>query len=85
MADQGEDGSHFKALIVNFKHSMWPSLFRIQGFLSEFMTPTVKAFDGQELRTFYSLPEFIEWKKQHHNAIGWSVVLGCRLKLVNGF
>ena len=33
MTDQDTDGSHIKGLILNFIHSFWPSLVRINGFL----------------------------------------------------
>ncbi len=42
MADQDHDGSHIKGLVINFLHAYWPSLFRIPGFLCEFITPIVK-------------------------------------------
>jgi len=33
MADQDNDGSHIKGLILNFFHMFWPSLCKIKGFL----------------------------------------------------
>ena len=33
MADQDDDGTHIKGLIFNLFHSLWPSLYKIDGFL----------------------------------------------------
>lgn len=43
MADQDHDGSHIKGLVVNMLHWYNESLLRVPGFLSEFITPIVKA------------------------------------------
>lgn len=68
MADQDQDGSHIKGLLINFIHHNWPSLLKLP-FLEEFITPIVKATRGNEELKFYSLPEFEEWKTNTQN---WS-------------
>ena len=84
MADQDQDGSHIKGLIINFIHSMWPDLIKRPGFLCEFITPIVKVFKKlkdkdigtnkkREEKSFYTLPEFIEWKREHNDAKGYTV------------
>lgn len=66
MTDQDQDGSHIKGLLINFIHHNWPTLLR-RPFMEEFITPIVKASKkGKEL-SFYSLPEFEEWKKSQNN------------------
>ncbi|OHT08318.1 putative DNA topoisomerase 2 [Tritrichomonas foetus] len=73
MTDQDQDGSHIKGLIINFIHSMWPELIKQKGFLCEFVTPIVKVFKGNTSKAFYTLPEFIQWKKEHDDAKGYSI------------
>ena len=41
MADQDQDGSHIKGLVINFIHHNWPNLLR-HNFVEEFITPIVK-------------------------------------------
>ena len=41
MADQDQDGSHIKGLVINFIHHNWPRLLQ-HGFVEEFITPLVK-------------------------------------------
>ena len=42
MADQDHDGSHIKGLVINLFSTFWPSLLKLPGFLTEFITPIVK-------------------------------------------
>ncbi|XP_064646411.1 DNA topoisomerase 2-alpha-like isoform X2 [Lineus longissimus] len=72
MADQDQDGSHIKGLLVNFFHHNWPALLR-SSFLEEFITPIVKVTKNKREVSFYSLPEFEEWKKDTPNWPSWRV------------
>jgi len=66
MTDQDQDGSHIKGLLINFVHHFWPSLLR-HNFLEEFITPIVKVTKGKTEKSFYSIPEFDEWKTETEN------------------
>lgn len=72
MTDQDQDGSHIKGLLINFIHYNWPELLR-QNFLEEFITPIVKAKKRKEVFSFFSLPEFEEWKQNTPNHHTYSV------------
>uniref|UniRef100_A0A4W4HHR6 DNA topoisomerase 2 n=1 Tax=Electrophorus electricus TaxID=8005 RepID=A0A4W4HHR6_ELEEL len=72
MTDQDQDGSHIKGLLINFFHHNWPSLLK-HTFLEEFITPIVKATKNKQEVSFYSIPEFEEWKKQTENHKTWHI------------
>ena len=74
MADQDHDGSHIKGLVINFIHHFWPSLLDVPGFLQQFITPIVKCTKGKKSETFFTLPEYEEWKEGTGNdAKGWAI------------
>jgi len=74
MADQDFDGSHIKGLVINFIHHFWPSLLDIPGFLQQFITPIVKCTKGKKSETFFTLPEYEEWKETTGNeGKGWGI------------
>lgn len=73
MADQDHDGSHIKGLVINFIHHFWPTLLDVPGFLQQFITPIVKCTKGKKSETFFTLPEYEEWKASTgNNAKGWT-------------
>jgi len=73
MADQDHDGSHIKGLVMNLFHAEWPGLMR-SGFLCTLLTPILKASKGKTVMSFYSLPEFQQWKETLGNGLsGWKV------------
>ena len=73
MADQDQDGSHIKGLLINFVHHFWPSLLKLDDFIVEFITPIVKATKGSKAHTFFTLPEFSTWVEETANTKGWAI------------
>jgi DNA topoisomerase-2 len=74
MTDQDVDGSHIKGLIINFIHTFWPSLIKLNGFMTEFITPIIKATKKNEVLSFYTLPEYKEWiEKNNINLKLWKI------------
>lgn len=71
MADQDHDGSHIKGLLMNLFHTEWPGLMH-SGFLCTLLTPILKATKGKSTLSFYSLPEFLQWKETNSLA-GWKI------------
>ena len=74
MTDQDVDGSHIKGLIINFIHTFWPSLIKLNGFMRQFITPILKASKGKEVKSFYTIPEYEKWvKSQNKKLKGWKI------------
>lgn len=68
---QDHDGSHIKGLIINFLDHFYPSLLRIPEFLVEFVTPIVKVTKGKQEISFYTMPQYEEWKEANDEGRGW--------------
>jgi len=73
MTDQDFDGSHIKGLIINFLDHFYPSLLKIPNFLVEFITPIVKATKGREVKSFFTIPEYEQWKESSEGGRGWTI------------
>jgi DNA topoisomerase-2 len=75
MTDQDLDGSHIKGLCINLFHSMWPSLYKIKGFISFMNTPIIRATKGKQVVVFYNEGEYQDWLKElgENGAKGWTL------------
>ncbi|CAJ0934391.1 unnamed protein product, partial [Mesorhabditis belari] len=71
-ADQDEDGSHIKALVINLIQHFWPELLR-NGFIASFVTPLIKARLGNQIASFYSRREFDEWALKTADHAKWTI------------
>ncbi|WRT66491.1 uncharacterized protein IL334_003450 [Kwoniella shivajii] len=71
MTDQDHDGSHIKGLLINYFDHSFPSLLKIPNFLLEFITPIVKVWKGKQEQTFYTMPQYEEWKGANNDGRGW--------------
>jgi len=72
MADQDYDGSHIKGLLINMLQHWWPSLYKLDGFLKEFITPIVKVTKGQQEIQFFSVNDYESWKEKNNGGRGWT-------------
>lgn len=73
MSDQDVDGSHIKGLLFNLFHTLWPSLYQHDGFLSSMLTPIVKVRRDKKMIEFYNLTDYNNWKEVSNNGEGWHI------------
>lgn len=64
LADADNDGIHICGLILNFIHSLFPSLVNI-GFVEMVRTPIVKIYRGKEIISLYDQLEYEKIYKQN--------------------
>ena len=71
LTDQDHDGSHIKGLLFNVFQSLWPSLYKVDGFLTSMLTPIIKATNGSgggsgssgNMISFYNMSDYEKWLK----------------------
>lgn len=73
MTDQDHDGSHIKGLIINFLDHFFPTLLKQPSFLVEFITPIVKCTKGKQEISFFTMPEYEQWKEVNNEGKGWVI------------
>lgn len=75
MTDQDHDGSHIKGLIINFVQHFWNTLFQMDGFLKEFITPIIKMSKGKRVESFYTLTDYKDFIENslNGNTKGWKI------------
>jgi len=66
MTDQDHDGFHIKGLLLNLFHSMWPSLLD-KNFIMYMNTPIVKVSLKKNIKSFYTITDYNNWKESEEN------------------
>jgi DNA topoisomerase-2 len=66
MTDADDDGHHIKSLAFNLFQTLWPSLFKMDNFLTSMLTPIVKVTHNRTKNnmSFYCLSDYENWKKE---------------------
>jgi len=83
MCDQDADGHHIKGLLFNLFESLWPSLYKMDGFLTSMRTPIVKVtHTGGETHSFYNLTDYEKWKELTERSAGG--LRGWKIKYYKG-
>jgi DNA topoisomerase-2 len=78
LTDSDADGSHIKGLVMNFIHTFWPSLAKIDGFIQSIATPIIKVSKKGDtkktsLMTFYTMTEYKKWCEKVGDAKGYDI------------
>jgi DNA topoisomerase II len=70
IADADSDGSHIKALVLNFFHVRFPSIIAL-GMFGALLTPVVRCVssNGSILQRFYTTAEFVAWRSANPNVV----------------
>lgn len=75
--DADVDGSHIKGLLINLFAIFWPELLEIPGFLISLATPIIKVKSKEkkndDVKEFYTMTEFNEWKNIVENIKKWDI------------
>ncbi len=71
--DADVDGSHIKGLLINLFAIFWPELLEIPGFIISLATPIIKASKSKDVKEFYTMTEFNDWKNSIENMHQWTI------------
>lgn len=72
LTDSDVDGSHIKALLINFVHANWPSLVKLD-FIYTVRTPIIKAIKGTKVVEFFTEQDYDHWKEITPGVKGYQI------------
>lgn len=75
LTDQDHDGSHIKGLLFNVFQSLWPSLYKTNGFLTSMLTPIIKVTksNGGDAISFYNMSDYLKWSEDGGKNGNWKI------------
>ena len=73
MMDADTDGSHIKGLFLNMLDYYFPSLLKLENFVKVLVTPVVKVSKQKEIKSFFSLTDFENWKLSQKDFNTWNI------------
>ncbi len=73
MMDADTDGSHIKGLFLNLLDYYFPSLLKLDNFVKVLVTPVVKVTKQKEIKSFFSLTDFENWKMSQKDFNTWKI------------
>ena len=73
LTDADVDGSHIKGLLMNLFQVFWPQLLEIPGFMLSLATPIIKVKKNNQIKEFYTISEFNQWKETIENLKSWDI------------
>jgi len=74
LTDQDHDGSHIKGLLFNVFQSLWPSLYKTNGFITSMLTPIIKATKSNgEVISFYNMSDYTRWLDGDGKLGNWKI------------
>jgi len=72
LTDADCDGTHIKALLLNFFHYWWPSLVKLD-FIQTLRTPIVKAIQGKRVLEFFTEQDYHKWQNSGINTKNYQI------------
>ena len=73
LSDEDYDGYHIKGLLINCFHYFWPSLIKHEDFISSLSTPIIKATNKKDIKIFYNIAEYKDWKDNNISSNNYTI------------
>lgn len=79
LTDADVDAKHIQSLLINFIHTFWPSLLKLNSsFIQTLKTPIVKVIKGKKILEFFTEQDYHKWQEINQNTSN------CQIKYFKG-